>query len=148
MKAAEVKITYQTKVKPSERSSISRSYDAQEIFRQFYSEDDIERVEIFSVMLLNRANKVLGVNIVSTGTATGCMIDPKQIFQASILANASAIILCHNHPSGNMKASEQDIALTKKIKAGCELLDIQLLDHIILSPSNNEYLSLSESGLF
>ena len=93
----------------------------------------IEFVEQFKVMMMNRANKVLGIFEVSTGGVSGTVADPKLIFAAAIKANACGIILAHNHPSGTTQPSQSDIALTRKIKEGGKLLDVQLLDHIIVT---------------
>ena len=75
-------------------------------------------VEQFKVMLLNRANRVLGIFEVSNGSSTGTVADPKLIFAAAIKANACGIILAHNHPSGNLQPSKADIDLTRKVKEG------------------------------
>jgi DNA repair protein RadC len=98
-------------------------------------------------MLLNRANKVLGITDLSTGGTNGCIIDLKVIFQYAILATASFIILAHNHPSGSLKPSEADIAITRKVKEACKFLDITLLDHLIISP-DERYFSLADEGCF
>ena len=84
-------------------------------------------------MLLNRANKVLGIFEVSSGGSTGTVADPKLVFAAAIKANACGIILAHNHPSGNLQPSQADIDLTKKMKEGGKLLEIQILDHVIIT---------------
>lgn len=143
-KVAEVQLTYKTKVKPSERVQVKSSINAVDILRPFYG-DDIEYIEKMYVIYLNRANKVLGVNLLSTGGTSGTFCDPKMIFQGAILANASAIILSHNHPSGTLNPSEADINLTKKVKQGCELFDMSLLDHVILTPEY--YYSFADEGL-
>jgi DNA repair protein RadC len=83
-------------------------------------------------MLLNKANRVLGIYELSTGGVAGTGADPKLIFAAALKACACPIILCHNHPSGNTKPCTADLQLTKRMKQGGELLDIVVLDHIIL----------------
>jgi len=142
-----VKIKYQNKVKPSYRPSISNSNDAYHIFVENWDWETITHIETMKLMLLNRANKVLGITDLSTGGTNGCIIDLKVIFQYAILANASFIILAHNHPSGNLKPSEADIAITKKVKDASKFLDITLLDHLIISP-DERYFSLADEGLF
>ncbi len=102
-------------------------------------------VEQFKVLFLNQANKVLGIYEVSTGGITGTVADPRVIFAAALKANCCAIIISHNHPSGNLKPSRQDEELTQKIKQGGQLLDIKLLDHIILTAE--EYFSFGDEGL-
>ena len=94
---------------------------------------------------MNRANKVLGVYKVSSGGVTGTVADPKQIFTAALKANACAIVLSHNHPSGNLKPSRQDEQLTSKIKEAGSFLDIKVLDHIIVT--SEAYYSFADEGL-
>ena len=142
---AEVELIYKSKVKASERPKITHSKDAYIIFKDNWDENKIELQEQFKVMLLNRANKVLGIYEVSTGGMTGTVADPKLIFAAALKASACSILLVHNHPSGNLKPSKQDEELTHKIKEGGKLLDIQLLDHLIISSEG--YLSMQDEGL-
>lgn len=144
-RVAEIKISYRSKVKASERPKITSSTDCYSILFQSWDTDRIELVEQFKVMLLNRANKVLGILELSTGGIAGTLADPKLIFAAALKACASAIILCHNHPSGNLKPSAADLQLTKKVKEGGSLLDIAVLDHIILT--SESYYSLADEGL-
>lgn len=142
---AEVKLTYQTKVKASDRQSIRCSRDAYEILREIYPAHEMELRERFVVLLLNRANKVLGWHLLSVGGVSGAVVDPRLVFQAANLANASAIILSHNHPSGNTDPSKADIDLTRKIKRGADLLNITVADHIIVTADG--YLSFANEGL-
>jgi DNA repair protein RadC len=143
---AEVKISYSTKLKSSERKTITNSRDAYEIFQLIWDFGTIEYVESVKLMLLNRANKVLGIAAISTGGISGSVIDPKVIFQFALKANASGIIIAHNHPSCNLKPSEQDISITRKIKDGSKLLDISLLDHLIIS-ANDGFYSMADEGV-
>ena len=142
---AEISISYSSKVKPSERPKIGSSRDACEILRDNWSEGSIEHREEMRIMLLNRANKVIGIFLVSVGGFAGTICDPKVVFQAALKANASSIILAHNHPSGNLKPSDADLQLTEKLKKGGLLLDIAVLDHLILT--EEAYLSLADEGL-
>jgi len=144
-KVAEIKLTYRSRVKPSERPQVTSSTDSAEVLRQSWDTGKIEFIEQFKVMLLNRANRVLGVYELSTGGIAGTIADPKLIFAAALKACASSIILCHNHPSGNTKPSAADLQLTKKMKQGGELLDIIVLDHIILT--SETYYSIADEGL-
>ena len=102
-------------------------------------------IEQFKLLLLNRGNRVLGLLEVSSGGVAGTVADPKVIFAAALKASASSIILAHNHPSGQLKPSSADIALTNKLKRGGELLDIQVLDHLILSSEG--YYSFADEGM-
>ncbi|PRY03676.1 DNA repair protein RadC [Pontibacter ummariensis] len=144
-KVAEIKLTYRAKVKPSERPQVTSSTDCFKVLKESWDTGKLEFVEQFKVMLLNRANRVLGIYETSTGGVAGTVADPKLIFVAALKACASSIVLCHNHPSGNLKPSTADLQLTKKIKQGGELLDIAVLDHIILT--SESYYSLADEGL-
>ncbi len=110
-----------------------------------WDENKIEFVEQFKVLLLNRANKVLGVYEVSSGGVTGTVADPRLIFVAALKANACALIISHNHPSGNLKRSRQDEELTAKIKQVGEFLEIKVLDHLIVTPE--AYYSFADERL-
>lgn len=141
----EVELIYKSKVKASERLKISGSKDTYQIFREHWDENKIELQEQFKVLLLNRANKVLGIYEVSTGGISGTVADPKLIFAAALKACACSIIIAHNHPSSNLQPSKQDEQLTYKIKEGGKLLDITLLDHLIIT--GESYLSMADEGL-
>ena len=111
---------------------------------QSFDTRKIDYKEMFYVVLLNRANYCLGYSHISTGSTSGTVVNIKEVFQLALKTNASSIILAHNHPSGNMTPSNADINLTQKIKNGCELFDIQLLDHLIISSLN--YYSFADNG--
>lgn len=142
---AEIQLTYKTEVKPSLRPKISGSRDAYNILLENWDKSKIEFIEQFKAILLNRANKVLGIFEVSSGGVTGTVADPRVIFAAAIKANACGIILSHNHPSGNLIPSQSDIDLTKRLKEGGKLLEIQILDHVIVTTEG--YHSLADEGL-
>jgi DNA repair protein RadC len=137
-KAAEVKLTYITKVKASNRIQIKNAEDAASLFFKIWDMETIEHVEKVKMIILNRANKVLGVTNISQGGQSGSIIDTRVILQYAIKANASAVILAHNHPSGNLTASDADIKITNKIREALKLVEIQLLDHIIIN-KDEEY---------
>lgn len=142
---AEIQLTYRSDVKPSERPKISGSRDAYNVLLENWDKSKIEFIEQFKVMLLNRANKVLGIFEVSSGSSTGTVADPKLIFAAAIKANACGIILAHNHPSGNLNPSQSDIDLTKRMKEGGKFLEIQVLDHIVMTTEG--YYSFADEGV-
>jgi len=144
-KVAEVELIYKSKVKASERPHISTSKDAYDLLLSIWDDNKIDFVEQFKVLFLNKANKVLGVYEVSTGGISGTVADPRVIFVAALKANACAIIISHNHPSGNLKPSRQDEELTQKIKHAGEFLDIKLLDHVIVCSEG--YYSFTDEGL-
>ena len=101
--------------------------------------------EVFAVVFLNQANKVKHFEIISHGGITATVADPRVILKMAISNQATAIILCHNHPSGNLQPSQADEALTKKIKEAAVYMDIKLVDHIIVSEEG--YYSFADEGL-
>jgi DNA repair protein RadC len=101
--------------------------------------------EAFWIVLLNRANRVIKKHQVSQGGVAGTVADPKIIFKVAVEELASGIILAHNHPSGNLSASQADLDLTKKLKESGKLLDIQVLDHLIIA--GKKYFSFADEGL-
>ena len=125
---------------------IKCSKDAFELFMKIWDQDAIEHVEHFKLMLLKRSNKVLGMASISKGGINGTVTDVRIILQYAIKANASGIIICHNHPSSNMQPSESDLAITRKVKESAALMDIQLLDHLIIIPEGRYY-SVADEGL-
>ena len=143
---SEVKLVYRTKVKASERIQIKCSKDVYDTFMENWDLDTIEHIEEFKLMLLTRSNKVLGIASVSKGGISGTVTDVRIILQLAIKSNASGLIACHNHPSGNLDPSETDIKITKKIKESASIMDIQLLDHLILTPEDSYY-SFADNGL-
>ena len=104
-----------------------------------------KQYEVFAVAYLNRANKVNHFEIISEGGITGTVADPRIILKKALEHNAVQIVLCHNHPSGSLKPSRADEALTRKIKEGGLLLDIHVMDHIIVSEDG--YYSFADEGL-
>ena len=143
---SEIELSYKSKIKSSERPMIKFSEDAHKIFLKYLDENKIELVEQFSALFLNRANKVLGIYQMSTGGMTGTVADPRLLFVAALKISAVAIIISHNHPSGNTAFSTADIELTKKIKEGGKYLEIKLLDHLIVN-SEGEYKSMADEGM-
>lgn len=127
---------------PLQKPSISTSRDAYEIVQSLIGESQYEQ---FWILLLNRANKVIRKENISDGGMTGTVADPKRIFKIAVDHNACYIILAHNHPSGNIRPSEDDIKLTRKIKQSGDLLDIKVLDHIIAGENN--YFSFADEGM-
>jgi DNA repair protein RadC len=139
----EIKLSFSFQA--SELPSITSSYDAVRILRNHFPEDEISLRERFILMPMNRSNKPLGFYTLSIGGITGTVVDVKLAAAALINCAASGFIIAHNHPSGNLKASSQDITVTNKLKKALELFDIQLLDHIILT--EDSYLSFSDECL-
>ena len=140
---SEVELTYKSKVKPSDRPQITSSRTAYDILLTHWS-DQLEWVEEFNLLLLNRANRVLGFYNVSKGGQSSTVVDAKVVFSAALKLRATGLILSHSHPSGNIQPSLQDIELTKKLVAGAKLLDMTVLDHIIVTPYS--YFSFADEG--
>lgn len=123
--------------------TITSSQDAADFIRQFYG-DDLEIFESVFILLLNRANNTIGYAKISQGGISGTVVDVRIICKYAVDSLATSVILAHNHPSGNLKSSNADIAITKKTEQALKILDITLLDHIILSADS--YKSLADSG--
>jgi DNA repair protein RadC len=140
----EIKVSYTTKLKYQELKSITTSFDAIKMLRSFWNKDILEYKEEFYVLLLNRSNKVIGYHKISEGGSSSTQVDPKMIFSVALKCNACAVILAHNHPSGNIKPSQSDIDLTQKLKDGGKLLEVSVLDHIIVTAE--DYYSFADEG--
>jgi DNA repair protein RadC len=141
---AEVKVSYSHNVKFSEMKKISSSHDVYQLMADNWPVD-VDHREAFVVVLLNRANKVLGFSVASLGGISGTVADPKLIYQVALKSNATSIILVHNHPSGSVKPSDADIKLTRKLKNAGEMLDLPVLDHLILG--SEKYYSFADEGV-
>ncbi|MDP2188550.1 MAG: JAB domain-containing protein [Sphingobacteriaceae bacterium] len=107
-------------------------------------DDFVEFYEEFHIILLSHSHRVLGHLPIGKGGLTSCVADPRRVLQAAILSNCSQVILIHNHPSGNLMPSEPDRRLTKRMKEALQLVDINLLDHVILTRSS--YYSFADQG--
>ena len=130
---AEIELSYNPRARISELPVVRESMDAYRMFLRTWDRTKLFFVEHFKVMLLNRAGRVLGICTVSTGCQAYTPIDIKLIFGLALKGNAGQIILAHNHPSGNITPSKDDIAITERIKEAGKLLDIFLYDHLIIT---------------
>lgn len=124
------------------RKTVSSSRDA---FDLLYTSVADCLYEEFWVLLLNHANRRISVEQISEGGQAGTVVDPKKIFKMALEQNAAGIILCHNHPSGNLNPSTADRNLTDKIKNAGNFLDIKVLDHLIIA--DESYYSFADNGL-
>ena len=140
---AEVKMSYSPKVDIKTAPMITGSEMAGRCFSESW--EDIEYIERFKVMLLNRANRVKGIITTGMGGTAACAVDTKIILQAAILSNSTGIIIAHNHPSGNLTPSDADRKITEQIKQACKFQDITLLDHLIITQNGNY--SFADEGL-
>lgn len=120
-------------------------YLVEEILLDFYKQED-EGVEKFSVIALDSKNKIIGIQIISVGSVNATLVHPREVFKFAISSNANSIFVAHNHPSGELEPSHEDIAITRRLQEAGELIGIKLQDHFIVG--ENEIKSLRESGLF
>lgn len=127
---------------PEEKPKISSSRDAFELLKSDLM--DLPKEE-FWVLCLNRANRVIKKKRVSEGGVSGTVADPKIIYKLALEELASGVIVAHNHPSGNLQPSQNDIDLTRKLKEAGKFLEISLLDHLIVA--NQKYLSFADEGM-
>ena len=143
-KSNSLEISLKRKKSDYKKVKISRSEDANKYARQFYH-DDLTIYESFFIILLNQSNNTIGYAKISQGGVAGTVVDPKLVAKYAIESLAESVILVHNHPSGDLKASEADKKVTNKINKVLNLFDCQVLDHIILT--EKEYLSFDDSSL-
>ncbi len=125
-----------------QRTSIRNSGDVKNILRHYLM--DLSHEE-FYVLYLNRANRVIKLEQLSKGGLSATVVDVKLIMRQALLLKASTLILAHNHPSGNLRPSEEDLQLTAQIKKACKYFDLKLLDHLIFG--GKEVLSFADDGL-
>jgi len=121
--------------------SITSAEDADKILRSFINENQLDVQERFWVLTLTSAHRLIGITEVTVGSALGVIIDIKTILAIALKSCATNLVVAHNHPSGNLTPSKRDITYTKKLKRACNLLDIKLLDHLIIS--SESFLSLA-----
>lgn len=140
--AGEVQIAYLRKAEKGIK--IGGSKDAETVLRPYFTEY-MEHREAMFCLFLNRNNCVIACGRISEGGQSGTIADPKIIFQQALKVNAGALIVAHNHPSGNLQPSEADRHITNKLKQAGELLDLPLLDHVILT--EDDFYSLADNGL-
>lgn len=122
----------------------SSSSDSYRPFKEIIG-SDIDVCEVFAVVFLNQRSKSIGWMKLSTGGINSSIVDMRLLMSAALNCLATRMIVCHNHPSGEMKPSSEDLSITKKIEEACKIMNIQLLDHLIIS--ENEYYSFADEGL-
>ena len=144
MRVSEIRVSYFNKNKDVVK--VNCSEDAYKIGLSHWNLDTIELQEETKVLLLNRSNTVTGIYELSKGGITGCVVDIKLILSVALKAVASSIIIIDNHPSGNLKPSEADKSLTERLNKACQVIDLVLLDHLIIT--KDSYLSFKNDGLF
>jgi len=142
---AEIDLVYRNKVKASLRPCVKKSKEAYQLLLDTWEADKIELVEQFKVILLNRASRVLGIYQHSSGSMHSTSVDCTLLLCAAIKSGATGMILAHNHPTGNLRPSRADEAVTAHVKAAATLIGFTVIDHIIVT--TEEYFSFAENGL-
>ena len=127
------------------KTKISTSRDAFQVLLQLYDEDTVDYRETAFVLFLNKANNTIGWMKISEGGTSATVIDPKMIFATALKCNASGIILSHNHPSGQLRASDEDRKMTSNLATIGYIMGIEVLDHVIVCRSG--YYSMNDEGL-
>lgn len=143
MKLSEIKVSYHNLSKDDVTTTNSK--DVWKVALLNWDEGLLEYQEEVKALLLNRANKVLGIYDLSRGGTASCIVDLKVILAVALKCNAHSVILIHNHPSGNIKPSEVDKNITKRLKEACSVVDLKLLDHLIIS--KDAYFSFADDGI-
>jgi len=142
MKLSEIEVTYSSS---KSHIKVSQSSEAYKLAIDNWDKEIIEFQEEFKILILNNANFVLGIYPFSKGGISGTAVDIRIIMSVLLKTLATGFIMLHNHPSGNLKPSNSDIALTKKMKNAADTLEIKLLDHLIIT--KNGYFSFCDDGL-
>lgn len=140
MEVAEIKVSYSNT--NLERIKVTNSQILYNLALKHWNSEILEFQEEVKIILLNRAHIVLGMYEMSKGGVSGTVVDIKIILGVALKCNASSIVVVHNHPSGNLQPSEPDKSITKKLKEACKLLDLNLLDHLIITKQG--YYSFSD----
>lgn len=142
MEVAEISVSYSTN--QADKIKITNCRDTFDFIITNWNLDIIEFQEECKIVLVNRANFVLGIYELSKGGISGTVVDIRIILSVALKCNASGIILVHNHPSGNIIPSEADKQITKKLLNACKLLDLVLIDHFIIC--RNTFFSFKQEG--
>lgn len=139
---AEIRVSYSTN--NTYKIKVNSVLKAYQLLLSSWDSNIIELQEEFKILLLNRANEALGIYPLSKGGIAGTVVDLRLIFAVALKCNASGLILSHNHPSGKLIPSDADVTLTRKIKKCADLLDVNLIDHIIVTKAG--YYSFTNEG--
>ena len=126
---------------------LNNSQDAQAIIRTLIREMGQSDREQVVVILLNAKNRVVGVNLVSTGGISSAQVCPREIIKPALLVNASAVILGHNHPSGHVEPSAEDRHLTARVIQAADLIGLTVHEHIVVSMQDARYYSFADNGI-
>jgi len=130
-----------------ESNHVNNSAEAQSILRKLIDVQGQQDRENFCVVLLSAKNEIIGLNLCAIGGLSSATIHPREVLKPAILANSSALILCHNHPSGDPEPSEEDLAITKRIVQAASIMGIVVHEHLIISMHDDRYYSFADNGL-
>lgn len=142
MKVSEIQVSYCNS--SNDKVFIKSSEDAFRVALSHWNKDIIEFQEEVKMILLNRVNRILGIHELSKGGTSGSVVDIKIVLSVALKCHSTSIVLIHNHPSGNLKPSQADTTITKKLKKACEYFDLTLLDHLIISKDG--FYSFNDNG--
>ncbi|MEO8173119.1 MAG: JAB domain-containing protein [Sediminibacterium sp.] len=145
MTLSELRVSYYPRVRNSDRPQITHSAEAYKLFLDKWDMDSIHMIEQSYLLLLNRASRVLGIKQISMGGVSGTVLDPRVVFRYALVAGATALMIAHNHPSGNLHPSKSDELITRKLKEIAMLHDMQLMDHLVITTEG--YFSFADEGL-
>jgi DNA repair protein RadC len=141
----ELKLSYNRTSDKSSLGFIKTRRDCHEVLNRVFDHDLIEAREEFVILYLNRSNQVIGYYKAFQGGVSSVVCDPKLILTMALKTLASSIVLAHNHPSGKLIPSDQDIRLTERVKQACKYVDVCLMDHLILT-ARDGYYSFADEG--
>lgn len=142
---AELKVAYRSRTKAEKRQPIRGPEDVERYLRAVWNKDTLELVEDFVVVCLNGSHQAIGWVKVSTGGLTRTQVDPRVVFAIALQTASTAIIVAHNHPSGNLEPSRDDQEVTRRLKEAGTMLGIKVLDHVILTRESS--FSFADSGM-
>ena len=143
-RVAEVELSYKNRVPYKDRKKVLTSEDAYKLLLNNHDDNTIDYTETFKVLYLNQSSQVVGCNTLSKGGITTTCVDVRNVMQGALLTNAVAMVLGHNHPSGNTRPSREDDRITNQIVKAGQLLNIQVIDHIIFT--REQFYSYNDEG--
>ena len=129
------------------QARVSNSHQAQALIQNLILTRGQPDREQFVVALLNAKNAIIGLNIVSVGALSSTTVHPREVLKPAIIANSSAMILCHNHPSNDLEPSIDDLAITEKIVRAADIVGIQVHEHLIINMENDKFYSFADRGI-
>ncbi len=132
---------------PFESCRLQNSAQAQPLIKSLILTHGQPDREQFCVLMLNAKNEIIGLNIVSTGDLSSATVTPRELLKPAILTSSSALILAHNHPSGDVSPSQDDLAVTKRIVHACKIMGICVHEHLIISMFDDRYYSFADNGI-